>query len=150
MKKVLIFSLFAGLFGGIVACKKDVDEDKLITDFLTSKNWTAEKTAEGIYYIIDAQGTGSTTTPTPSNTISMKYKGYLLDGTVFDQNQTATGFTSPLYNLIKGWQIGVPKFKKGGKGKLLIPSAYGYGKSGTQGIPGSSPLVFEIELVDFK
>ncbi len=150
MKKVLIFSLFAGLFGGIVACKKDVDEDKLINDFLTSKNWTAEKTSEGVYYIIDVQGTGSTTTPTPSNTITMKYKGYLLDGTVFDQSTAGKDLVSPLYGLIKGWQIGVPKFKKGGKGKLLIPSAYAYGKSGQGSIPASSPLVFEIELVDFK
>jgi FKBP-type peptidyl-prolyl cis-trans isomerase FkpA len=150
MKKVLIFSLFAGLLGGSVACKKDIDEDKLINDFLTSKSWKADKTDEGIYYIIDVQGTGSTTTPTPSNTVTMKYKGYLLDGTVFDQSVAGKDLISPLYGLIKGWQIGVPKFKKGGKGKLLIPSAYAYGSSGQGSIPGYSPLVFEIELVDFK
>jgi hypothetical protein len=61
MKKVWIFSLFAGLLSGSVACKKSVDEDKLINDFLTSKSWTAQRTDEGVYYIIDAQGTGSTT-----------------------------------------------------------------------------------------
>ena len=148
MKKVLIFSLFAALLGGSVACKKDVDEDKLITDYLTAKGLTAERTVEGIYYIIDTQGTGSTTTPTPSNTVTVKYKGYLLNGSVFDES--LSGFTSPLYNLVKGWQIGIPKFKKGGKGKLFIPSAYGYGSSGSGSIPGNTPIAFDIELVDFK
>ena len=149
MKKVLIFSFLLAVLGGSVACKKDVDQDKLINDYLTKKGWTAEKTPEGVYYIIDVQGTGSTTTPTPSNTVTVKYKGYLLDETVFDANQT-TGITYPLRNLITGWQIGLAKFKKGGKGKLLIPSAYGYGASGSGSIPGNAPLVFEIELVDFK
>ena len=149
MKKVLIFSFLLAVLGGSVACKKDVDQDKLINDYLTKKGWTAEKTPEGVYYIIDVQGTGSTTTPTPSNTVTVKYKGYLLDETVFDANQT-TGITYPLRNLITGWQIGLAKFKKGGKGKLLIPSAYGYGASGSDSIPGNAPLVFEIELVDFK
>ncbi|MBL7814644.1 MAG: FKBP-type peptidyl-prolyl cis-trans isomerase [Saprospiraceae bacterium] len=150
MKKVLIFSLFVAILSSSVACKKDVDEDKLITDYLTSKGLTAEKTTEGLYYIIETQGTGSTNTPTPSNTVTMRYKGYLLDGTVFDQNQTTAGFTSPLYGLIKGWQIGVPKFKKGGKGKLFIPSSLAYGSSGSGTIPGNTPIAFDIELVDFK
>ncbi len=149
MKKVLIFSLFAAILGGSVACKKDVDEDKLITDYLTSKGLTAEKTPEGVYVIVETQGTGSTTFPTPSNTVTARYKGYLLDGTVFDQNLT-TGITSPLYGLVKGWQIGFAKFKKGGKGKLFIPSAYAYGSSGSGSIPGNTPIAFDIELLDFK
>ena len=150
MKKVLIFSLLAALMGGTIACKKDVDEDKLITDYLTTNKLVAEKTPEGVYYIIETQGTGSTTTPTISNTVTVKYKGYLLNGNVFDKNQTA-GITYPLANLIKGWQIGLAKFKKGGKGRLFIPSAYGYGSAGSgSAIPGNSPLIFDIELVDFK
>jgi FKBP-type peptidyl-prolyl cis-trans isomerase len=151
MKKVLIFSLFAGLLGGSVACKKDVDEDKLITDYLTTKGLTAEKTAEGVYFIVETQGTGNF--PTLSNTVSVRYKGYLLDGSVFDENQTSTKpvFTTLLGgNIITGWKIGIQKFKKGGKGKLFIPSSYAYGSSGSGSIPGNTPIAFDIELVDVK
>ena len=147
MKKVLILGLFASIFGSI-ACKKTVDEDKLITDYLTAKSLTAEKTPEGVYVIIETQGTGSTTYPTRSNTVTAKYKGYLLDGSVFDQSET--GFTAPLSNLIEGWKIGFAKFKKGGKGKLFIPSSLAYGSTGSRSIPGNTPIAFDIELVDFK
>ncbi len=151
MKKVLIFSLLAALMGGTIACKKDVDEDKLITDYLTTNKLTAEKTPEGVYFIIETQGTGNF--PTLSNNVSVRYKGYFLDGTVFDENQTPTKsvFTTSLAgNIITGWKIGLQKFKKGSKGKLLIPSAYAYGNAGYNGIPGKTPLVFDIEMVDVK
>ena len=86
--------------------------------------------------------------PTPSNIITVKYKGYLLDGTVFDQNTTGVDFR--LGSLIRGWQIGFQKFKKGGKGKLLIPSALGYGSAAQGNIPKNSVLIFDVELVDIK
>lgn len=150
MKKVLIFSLFAGLLGGSVACKKDVDEDKLITDYLTTKGLTAEKTAEGIYFIVETQGTGNF--PTLSNTVSVRYKGYLLDGSVFDENPAPKAVFTTLLGggIITGWKIGIQKFKKGGKGKLFIPSSYAYGSSGSGSIPGNTPIAFDIELVDVK
>ena len=152
MKKVLIFSLLAALMGGTIACKKDVDEDKLITDYLTTNKLVAEKTPEGIYFIVETQGTGNF--PTLSNTVSVRYKGYVLDGTVFDENQTATKpvFTTVLGGgIITGWKIGLQKFKKGGKGKLFIPSAYAYGSSGSGSIiKGNNPIIFDIDLVDVK
>ncbi len=151
MKKVLIFSLLAALMGGTIACKKDVDEDKLITDYLTTNKLVAEKTPEGIYYIIETQGTGNF--PTLSNTVSVRYKGYFLDGTVFDENQSAGKpiFTTMVSGgVISGWQIGLQKFKKGGSGKLLIPSSHAYGSSGRGSIPGNTPLIFDIQMIDVK
>lgn len=151
MKKVLIFSLLAALMGGTIACKKSVDEDKLITDYLTANKLVAEKTPEGIYYIVETQGTGNF--PTFSNTVSVRYKGYFLDGSVFDENQSAgkAVFTTVVGGgVISGWQIGLQKFKKGGSGKLFIPSSYGYGASGRGSIPGSTPLVFDIQMIDVK
>jgi FKBP-type peptidyl-prolyl cis-trans isomerase FkpA len=56
----------------------------------------------------------------------------------------------PLYQLIEGWQIGIPKFGKGGKGKLLVPSRLGYGSSDRGSIPANSTLIFDIELLDWK
>ena len=56
----------------------------------------------------------------------------------------------PLNRLIKGWQEGIPLFKKGGKGILLIPSELGYGNVSQGAIPENSVLIFDIELIDVK
>jgi FKBP-type peptidyl-prolyl cis-trans isomerase len=50
--------------------------------------------------------------------------------------------------VIEGWQLGIPKLKEGGSGKLLIPSKLAYGESGRSNsiIGANEPLVFDIEL----
>jgi FKBP-type peptidyl-prolyl cis-trans isomerase FkpA len=78
-----------------------------------------------------------------------KYKGYRLDGKVFDQS--VNGISFGLTQVITGWTLGLQKFKKGAVGKLIIPSPFAYGTSGAGAdIPANTPLVFDIELVDFK
>ena len=133
----------------LVSAQATNSEDKFIKAYIAKKGWTAQSTPEGIYYVTDVEGSGPT--PTTSNTIKVFYKGYLLDETVFDSNlapKAAVEF--PLANLIEGWKIGFQKFKAGSKGKLLIPSAYGYGSRGQGTIPANSVLVFDIELVSFR
>lgn len=124
-------------------------EDDLIKAFVTKKGWSAQSTPEGIYYVIDSVGTGGN--PVSTSTVTVFYKGYLLNETVFDSRvRPSTAVEFGLTNVIKGWQIGLPKFKAGSKGKLLIPSVYAYGSTATSGIPANSTLVFEIELVSFR
>ena len=71
-----------------------------------------------------------------------------MDGTVFDQTNDAP-LSISLDRVISGWQEGIPLFKRGGRGLLLIPSAIAYGVTGQGGIPPNTPIAFEIELVDF-
>ena len=155
MKKQLIWLLTFIGFTGIMACNKTsaltaAEEDALIKAFIAKKGWTAQSTPEGIYYVTDVAGTGSST-PAPTNTVKVFYKGYLLNETVFDSNLAPSpAIEFALNRVIQGWTIGFQKFKAGSKGKLLIPSPYAYGASGQSSIPGYSPLVFEIELVSFK
>ena len=106
----------------------------------------ATKTTSGLYYIIEQQGTGMQVSS--NNTVYMKYKAYLLNGTVFDENKVGTTLTIP--NTIKGWQEGIPKFKVGGKGKLFIPSKLGYGTEATGSIPANSVLIFDVEVIEIK
>ena len=87
--------------------------------------------------------------PTSSSYVTVVYKGYLTDGNVFDQSKS-TGLGISLTNVIKGWQEGIPYFKVGGKGKLLIPSALGYGAQTQGNIPANSVLIFDITLLDAK
>ncbi len=155
MKKQIIWLLSFMGFMGITACDKTTaltaaEEDALIKAFIAKKGWTALPTPEGTYYVIDVPGTGSST-PAPTNRVTVYYKGYFLDETVFDSTLAPElAITFGLNEVIKGWTLGFQKFKTGGKGKLLIPSHQAYGAAGRSGIPGYSPLVFEIELVSFR
>ena len=150
MKKLLLLLSVFSFF----ACKKEKSAEEqlafdieLIKKYIADNKLTALSTPEGVYYTIDVAGTG-TQMPTPSNIIVAKYKGSFLDGSVFQEN--TAGFESRLSGVIQGWQIGFQKFKKGGKGKLLIPSGLGYGNTARDGIPKNSVLIFDVELVDIK
>jgi len=136
----------------ISSCGKKTDQtevdDQIIKDYLVSKNLTAIKDPSGLYYIMTVTGTG--TSPTTASTVEVKYKGSLLNGTVFDQTAVDKTFTYALSGLIKGWQIGIPLMKKGGKATLIIPSQLGYGSENLGVIPPNSVLIFDIELIDVK
>lgn len=85
------------------------------------------------------------------DTIKVKYKGALAStGEVFDSNSDGVEFPLKVGGLIEGWTDGVPGMREGGKRKLIIPAAKGYGAKGTSGIPPNSDLVFEIELVSIS
>lgn len=150
IKYLALFSLFFILF---VGCKKDTAEeqaktdDKIIQDYLADNDLNATKHESGMYYIIDAEGSGNS--PSSNSVIEIKYKGYLTNGTVFDETEGNSSATMNLSSLITGWRIGIPLLKKGGKGTFFIPSALGYGSNATGNIPENSVLIFEIELIDF-
>jgi FKBP-type peptidyl-prolyl cis-trans isomerase len=103
----------------------------------------------GMYYVIDKQGTGAQ--PTTGKKVKVNYSGTLLDGTPFDSSldpgREPFEFTIGQHQVIAGWDQGIPMFKVGGKGKLIIPPSMGYGEGGQGKIPPSSWLVFDIEVL---
>ncbi len=119
--------------------------EKVITDGTTD----VKENTSGVYYKILKEGTGRQVTA--DDTVTVYYKGYLFaDSSVFDQTKEKPA-TFPLKRLIRGWQIGVPLCKVGGKIKLVIPSALAYSiRTRAAKIPPNSILVFEIEVVDAK
>ena len=146
----LVILLFISIFA-FSTCKKKDQKDQahkdegIITKYIADNNLTATATGSGLYYVMENIGTGIK--PNPASQVKVAYKGYFTDGSVFDQS-AASGITFGLQNVIKGWTEGIPYFKKGGKGKLIIPSALGYGPNGTNGIPANSVLIFDIHLID--
>lgn len=83
-------------------------------------------------------------------TVSVNYKGTLANGQVFDQSYGRGPFSFKLGagQVIKGWDEGVAGMKVGGKRRLVIPPALGYGDQGAGGvIPPNATLTFEVELL---
>jgi FKBP-type peptidyl-prolyl cis-trans isomerase FkpA len=83
--------------------------------------------------------------------VSVHYTGWLTSGARFDSSKDrGDPFIFPLgkSHVIKGWDEGVQGMKVGGKRKLTIPPALGYGARGAGGvIPPNATLVFEVELL---
>lgn len=143
---LLVFTFILSLLN--FSCSKgDSFEEQVeqINEFVAKKNWTvSEIISEGVYVVIDEPG--SSEKPTTESTVTVNYKGYYIDEQVFDQNP---GIKIKLSSTIRGWQLGIPRFGKGGKGKLLITSDKGYGASTQFGIRPNAVLIFEIEVIDF-
>jgi FKBP-type peptidyl-prolyl cis-trans isomerase len=123
----------------------DKANKKEIRDYANKKGWKLDSLDSGLYYVIENQGTGIN--PTASSYVTVSYKGYFTDEKIFDGSTATFG----LNNVIEGWRLGIPLFKKGGKGKLLIPSRLGYGSYGSNSgkIAPGKVLIFDIELIDF-
>lgn len=121
----------------------------IITDYIAANNLNAIEDPSGLFYVINTPG--GEERPAPADSVIMSYKGYLTNGDVFDQTAPGAVARFKLNQLIAGWQIGIPKFGRGGDGMLLVPSALGYGRQAIPGlIPANSVLIFDIGLEDFK
>ncbi|MEO7922266.1 MAG: FKBP-type peptidyl-prolyl cis-trans isomerase [Chitinophagaceae bacterium] len=153
MKKTINVLLLSFLLFGAGSCIKNegcqdktvLSEQATMNAYAASNGITATTHSSGLLYEITNPGSGPM--PSPYSTISVKYTGKLLDGTVFD-TQTANAITFSLGQAIFGWQLGLPLIRKGGSIKLIIPSSLAYGCAGKSPIPSNAILYFEIQLVD--
>ena len=109
-------------------------------------------TESGLVYEDLAQGEGEPAKA--GQMVSVHYTGWLTDGTKFDSSKDRNDpFDFPLGagHVIRGWDEGVQGMQVGGKRKLTIPPALGYGARGAGGvIPPNATLVFEVELLGVK
>jgi FKBP-type peptidyl-prolyl cis-trans isomerase FkpA len=103
------------------------------------------KTSSGLYYQDVVAGNG--VTAVSGNTVTVKYTGYLVNGTSFDANSTGFKFKLGNGDVIKGWDEGVAGMKVGGSRKLVIPPDLAYGSTAVGSIPANSILVFTVQLI---
>jgi len=131
----------------ILSTEESIDSinNDQIKKYLKENDLKADSSETGLYYIIDKEGTGKK--PDENSNVQVKYKGYYLNGDVFDETKGGEGATFPLRNLIPGFKEGMLNFKEGGSGTLFIPSKLGYGFFGRQPIPPGAVIIFDVELV---
>jgi FKBP-type peptidyl-prolyl cis-trans isomerase FklB len=106
-----------------------------------------EKLPNGIQYRVIKAGSGAK--PKTTDTVSVHYKGMLIDGSEFDSSERVGKPVSlGLSGVIKGWQEALVEMPEGSKWQVVIPPALAYGEQGAGGRIGpNETLVFEIELV---
>ncbi len=90
--------------------------------------------------------------PTASNKVTVHYKGWLDDESIFDSSYRRNEKISfGLNQVIKGWTEGMQLVGLGGMIELDIPYQLGYGERGSPGaIPPKANLHFIVELFDVK
>lgn len=101
----------------------------------------------GLQYEILNNGKGSK--PKTTDTVTVHYRGTLIDGTEFDSSYSREKpATFPLNRVIKGWTEGLQLMSVGAKYKFYVPSDLAYGARSTGKITSHSTLIFEVELLD--
>ncbi len=103
------------------------------------------ETGSGLQYVISEAG--SAEKPGPRDTVYVHYTGTLLDGTVFDEvKPEAESAMLTLNRVIPAWTEGIQLIGEGGKIKLYVPAALGYGERNMGVIPANSTLIFDVQL----
>lgn len=125
-------------------------EDDMIREYLRRHNINATRDVTGLYYKILSHG-DSLSYMSPASIPTIRYERRLLNDSLVDASFGITDFGGkPLKDHILGWQVGLLKIAKGGRIYLVIPSQLAFGKQQVANIPPNSPLVCDIELVDFR
>src|ERR1043166_5846094 len=105
---------------GITATTTEI---QTLQNYLSTNSLTAIQHCSGLFYRIENPGTG--TTPTVCSSVLVRYKGYLMSGSLFDEATTAV--TINLSQVITSWKIGLPLLKADGRIVLYVPPSLAYG-----------------------
>ena len=121
------------------AVNKKVGEDFLAKNILKEN---VDSTATGLQYTIECPGAEEKITK--QDTVWVNYKGTLIDGEVFDQNDSVQ---FNLNRVVPGFAEGLCLLGEGGKATLYIPSNLAYGENGNRNIEPNSTLIFDVEVL---
>jgi FKBP-type peptidyl-prolyl cis-trans isomerase FkpA len=162
MNRILVILLLVAACLG--ACKKATDplihyraqaaiDDKIIQDYLAANPGLGAKRVDndtsGVFYIINPgeEGAGNDLF-TSSTQVTVGYTAQVLNSPAIIAETNNFHPSYKLGEVIMGWRLGIPKVKKNGKVRLLVPSRYAYGPFQQDSIhlPANSVMDFHIQL----
>ncbi|MEO5588342.1 MAG: FKBP-type peptidyl-prolyl cis-trans isomerase [Gemmatimonadaceae bacterium] len=156
--KLLTRTLAIAAIAGSSACLGVTDSNPAIpienTTFASSLgvNLAAStKTTNGAYYRDLVVGTGPVIAS--GQTLSVRYSGWLSNGTLFDSNVNLTNaysFKFGVREVIDGWDEALAGIRVGGQRQLIVPPQLAYGPYGNGPIPPNAVLVFTVEVLDAR
>jgi FKBP-type peptidyl-prolyl cis-trans isomerase FklB len=170
--QVPVDALSRGLKEGLQGTKSTPAERQQVQEFVRStmeaaivRNESAAKdflarngrekgvttTASGLQYRVILAGDAKAAPISPTDSVTVQYRGKLLDGTEFDSTYARGMPASFTVNgVIRGWQEALVLMKPGAKWQLFVPPDLAYGENQKPGIPGGSLLIFDVELISVK
>ena len=139
-------------FDSLIVAQKKLNEER------EAKKMAAviegcEKTENGIYFKIEKKGNGKKVGS--GKKVSVEYKGYLVDGTLFDaskdfhpQGHEPLEFTTGAGQMIKGFDQMVQEMEYEETRHMVLPPELAYGNQGYPGvIPGNAYICFDVKVV---
>jgi FKBP-type peptidyl-prolyl cis-trans isomerase FklB len=132
----------------VMADKSAAEGQKFLAD--NKKKEGVKTTPSGLQYKVVKEGTGPQ--PKAADTVTVDYRGTLIDGTEFDSSyKRGQAATFPLGGVIKGWTEGLQLMKVGSKYQFVIPADLAYGaRAMGPDIAPNSTLIFEVELKEIQ
>lgn len=130
---------------------KELQELKLIDDYLAKNKLPQKVSDDGIYYLGKSISNGEAVRS--GKTVVLSYKGRFLDGREVDLQQKPLEFVYGTPDqLIKGLNIVIGSMKKGESAKIIVPSRLAFGEQGSANgsIPPYTPLLYDIKITDVK
>ena len=130
------------------AKKNEADGQKFLAENKSKEG--VKTTASGLQYKVLKEGAGAE--PKDGDTVTVNYRGLLIDGTEFDSSyKRGQPATFPVSGVIKGWTEALQLMPVGSKWQLFIPPSLAYGERGAgNDIGPNSTLIFEVELISIK
>jgi FKBP-type peptidyl-prolyl cis-trans isomerase FkpA len=109
------------------------------------------RTEDGIYVLDVREGRGATAEP--GRSVSVEYRGWLPDGTLFEQRPSPDGFGLSEFVLgenapVDGLNNAIAGMRTGGVRRIVLPPEHGYGLVGRpEGVPANAVVIFEVRLL---
>ena len=130
------------------------DRNKAAAAEFLAKNGSkkgVQTTASGLQYKVIKAGDAKAPPVTPTDEVTVNYRGKLLDGTEFDSSYSrGVPATFQVSGVIKGWQEALVLMKPGANYELYVPPDLAYGPQPRPNIPANSLLIFDVDLVSAK
>lgn len=138
---------------GLMKKQMEADAEQIYVDSFNYSSYLStlsnvKTTNRGLNYVVSKEGTGRQ--PKSGDSVTITYRGYFLDGEVFDKNMEGYTFLLGVGRVVPGLDEGVMLMKEGSRYKFAIPYFLAYGTQGTSLIPPYASLIFDVELVSVK